>query len=172
MIGQAVGFVALLFAIISFQQNNKKRILLLQMCSGFLFTVHFAMIGAYLGSVLNFIGMVRSIVFYNRDKKWGSSKIWLLVFSVAFIIAGAATWKNIVSILPILSMVLSTVSFWVKSPRHVRFITLPASPLWMIYNYINSSYAGVMTEVFVSVSIISAIIRFDIIPKFKKKKDL
>lgn len=163
-----MGFVALLFAIISFQQNNRKRILLFQMIAGMLFTVHFAMIGAYLGSVLNFFGMLRSIVFYNRDKKWGSRKIWLLVFAALFIASGIITWKNIISIFPILSMLLSTVSFWVKEPRNVRFITLPASPLWMIYNLINSSYAGFITEVFVSVSIISAIIRFDLLPKMKK----
>lgn len=161
IIAQLIGFVGLGLAIASFQQNSHRRILFFQMLSGSVFTLHFIFLGAYSGAALNFVGMLRSIVFYNRDKAWASSKAWLAVFITAFIAAGAITWTRWYSILPILAMVINTFSFWVKNPKYVRLFTLPGSPCWMVYNFLSGSYAGVLTEMFVSGSILVGMFRFD-----------
>ena len=162
---QILGIVALCCSVCSFQQNNHKRILFFQILSGTLFTIHFTMIGATLGGVLNLIGTFRSIVFYNKDKKWANGTKWLYIFSGIFIITGIFFWEGYISLLPMVSMVISTVCFWVTNPKKVRLLMLPASPLWLVYNLINKSIGGFLTESFVLCSVIVGMIRFD----FKNK---
>ena len=142
-------------------QNNHKKILFFQILSGTLFTIHFTLLGATLGGVLNFFGMLRSIVFYNKDKKWAEGSIWLYVFSGIFIITGIFFWEGWISLFPMVSMIISTVCFWVTNPKKVRLLMLPASPLWMVYNLMNKSIGGFLTETFVLCSVIIGMIRFD-----------
>ena len=62
-IGQGIGIIGLLFAVISFQKNSSKGILLFQILASTAFILHFLLIGAYTGSALNFIGVVRNLLF-------------------------------------------------------------------------------------------------------------
>ncbi len=170
-IAQGIGVIALIIAITSFQQNSQKRIVTLQMISSVFFCVHFCMLGATLGGILNGIGIFRAAVFRNRDHAWASNKIWFVLFCLLFTAAGLFFWEGPLSLLPILSMILTTVAFWIKNARAVRFVTLPASPLWMVYNWVNGSFPGVLTEVCVLTSILVAVFRYDVMPLFRKKAD-
>lgn len=161
VIAQIIGAVGLLCAVLSFQQRTHRLIVVFQILSCSAFCVHFTLLGAYTGAILNLIGVLRSIVFVNKGKRWADSKIWLVVFCGMSIAVGVATWNNIFSALPIAGMICTTVAFWVKTPKYVRLIAFPSSPLWLIYNLINNSYAGVITEVVNMCSIITAMIRLD-----------
>ncbi|MBE7041598.1 MAG: YgjV family protein [Ruminococcaceae bacterium] len=165
MIAQLLGILGFLLSIISFQQNTQKRIVFVQFLANISFTIHFYLIGAYTGSILNGIAIVRSFVYCFKDKKWASSNIWIVIFSLAFIVAGIYTWEGPLSILPTTAMVLSSVSFGIKNPKLVRRIYFPCSPMWLIYNIVGGSIGGVLTECFAMVSIIIGMLRFD-----RKKK--
>lgn len=167
-IAQAIGVIALIVAISSFQQNTQKRIVTFQMISSIFFCIHFCMLGAVLGGVLNGIGIFRAAIFRQRDKAWASNKLWFVLLCILVIVAGLFFWEGPISVVPILSMILTTIAFWVKNPRTVRFVTAPASPLWMVYNWYNHSYPGFFTEVFVLSSILVAIVRFDLLPLLGK----
>ena len=91
--------------------------------------------------------------------------IMVSCFIIIFIAVGLYTWEDYYSIFPIFSMVLGTITFWLKSTKLIRFLTLAMSPSWLIYNIIIVSYPGIMTEIFVTTSIIIGIIRFDILKK-------
>jgi len=168
-LAQGLGVVALVVAVISFQQKTQKRIVFLQMISSAIFAVHFYMLGAYVGSILNAVGIFRAIVFSNRDKSWANNKVWLYVFVLIFIASGILTWDNMISILPVIGIILSTVAFWVINPTLVRLLSLPSSVCWFIYNLISNSYAGMTTEVFIFSSILIAIYIYDI-KAFKKRE--
>lgn len=175
-IGQGIGIIGLLFAVISFQKNSSKGILLFQILASTAFILHFLLIGAYTGSALNFIGVVRNLLFYyigsrrrNKSENHANKKLWLYLFIVIYIIAGSLTYKNFYSIFPIVGTIFSTVSLWIKNPKYIRLVMLPSSPCWMIYNFVNMSIAGVMTELFVMSSLIVAMLRFDIFQAPKGK---
>lgn len=179
LIAQIIGFVAFAAAVISFQQNTHKRIVIMQTVSTTLFMIHFIMLGAYTGAILNGTAAVRSFIYANKDKKWGQSRIWLPLFCVLSVILGGLTaiinlingsftaW-DLLCVFPIAGMVLTTVSFNLKDPKMVRIVSFPSSPLWIIYNVFNRSYSGILTEAFVMCSIIVAFIRYDIKPKNKQ----
>ena len=160
--GQIIGVVALTLAVISFQQKTHKYILTFQLLANIMFVLHFGLIGAYTGALLNFVAMLRSVVFVNKGKSWADNKFWLWLFCALSVIAGVVTWESWKSVLPIAGMVCSTVAFWIKTPRYVRLVSFPSSPLWLVYNMLGKSYAGVLTEVINMTSIIIAIIRLDL----------
>lgn len=167
MIAQLLGILGFLLSIISFQQNTQKRIVFVQFLANISFTIHFYLIGAYTGSILNGIAIIRSFVYCFKDKKWASSNIWIVIFSLAFVVAGIFTWEGPLSILPTTAMVLSSVSFGIKNPKLVRRIYFPCSPMWLIYNIVGHSIGGVLTECFAMISIIVGMLRFD-----RKKKQV
>jgi len=163
---QFIGIIAFCLAIWSFQQNEHKRIVLLQLLANLCFMVHFYLIGAYTGALLNLIAAVRSIVFVCKDKKWASSNLWLVFFSLVCVGAGIYTWEGIPSILPMVAMVLTTIAFGIPNPKLTRLMAFPSSPLWLIYNVLSQSWGGVATEAFNMLSILIGMLRFD-----RKKKD-
>ncbi len=162
LLAQLIGLFGLVCAMLSYQMKTQKKIVLVQIIGCSFFTVHFFMLGAMTGAMLNFIAAIRAFVFANKDKKWGKSNWWIVFFSVVCIIAVGFTWEGHLSLLPMLGMVLTTISWGIENASLVRIISLPSSPLWIVYNVAGASYAGVLTEVLVMISIISAIIRLDI----------
>ena len=162
--------VGLIFAIISFQHNKRNLILiflgLAQMC----FIVHFALLEVWPAFAVNIVGVVRTFSFLLRGKKkWMEKNTFMYVFIVLFCIAGAISWNGWLSLLPVMAMTIETIGLWKKKPRLIRSIVIIPRPLWITYNAIHHSYAGVLTEIFVITSLLTAIIRFDILPWVRQK---
>lgn len=168
LIAQILGFFGLVCCMTAYQMKTQKKIVTVQIISCTFFTVHFLMLGAYTGALMNFIAAVRSVVFANKDKKWAKSNWWIFAFSLICIVAVGITWEGAESLLPMAGMVLTTISWGIEKASLVRLISLPSSPLWIIYNFMSKSMAGVLTEVLVMISIITAMIRLDL-PKKKEK---
>lgn len=169
-LAQIIGFGGTALTIVAYQQSKRKNILLCTVISAALFTVHFILLGAYTGAVMNFFAGLRSLVFMNNTKPWAKSKIWVGVFMVIYTVACIVTWEKWYSVLPLIAMLLTTVSNWLQSERKIRFLTFPNSPCWLVYNILNNSVAGIITEIFVMSSLIIAIIRYDLIKPKKKEK--
>ncbi|MGN0989518.1 MAG: YgjV family protein [Eubacteriales bacterium] len=167
IVAQGIGIVALTMVICSFQQNDRKKLMVFQIFATTLYSVHFVMLGAMSGAAMNMLCAVRAVVFYDRSKKWVQSPVCPIIFSVLSVVLGVVTWAGPMTLLPTVATVLTSLSFWAKTPKSIRLFTLPASPMWLVYNILNRSYSGVLTECFVMTSIIVAMIRFDF-PKKKK----
>lgn len=167
-IAQIIGIIALVFAMISYQMKTQKKIVLIQIVSCSFFAIHFLMLEAYTGALMNLIAAIRSVVFANKDKKWGRSNWWIVFFSVVCVVAVGFTWEGPLSLMPMAGMVLTSIAWGIEKASLVRLISLPSSPLWIVYNLICRSTAGVLTEVFVMISIVTAMIRLDIPKKAKR----
>ncbi len=161
IIAQAIGIIALCCAMISFQQKEHKKIMLFQVMASSLFAVHFFMLKAYTGSILNVLSLFRSGIFYFKDKKWASHPIWTYIFCILFALSTAFTWEGAISLLPLAGCIFMTISFNLKSPKLVRIFSSPSSLCWIIYNFISGSWAGVITELFNLGSIVVGYIRLD-----------
>ena len=173
IIAQAIGIIAMIIAICSFQQRTQKKIVTFQFVSSILFSTHFFMIGAVTGGILNGIGIIRAAIFAKRDTKaWAAHSAWIYIFSAIFagvyvlnftVLGTPAILRNfLVEILPVIGMVATTIAFRMKKAAHVRIFSLISSPLWLVYNIVNFSVGGFLTEVFSLGSIIVGMIRLDI----------
>ncbi len=158
-----VGAMVSLFTI--YQQNSRKKMIILKLCADICWVVHYLLLGGFAGAIPNFIGIPREIVFMNREsKKWADNIIWPILFILCGWVFGIFTFKSPINILPISASTFVTVSFWLKNPKLTKLVSIPVCLSFLIYNIYLGSIVGVLNE---SLSICSIIISF-IKSKIKK----
>ena len=155
------GALGLILSIIAFQFKKHKQIVLLKMSSELSFSIQYILLGAWTGAVLDFISVIRNFLFYRFVKKGRSTTPVILVFGAFVIATGFFTYDGIISLLPIGSKILTTVSYGMKNEKWLRLITLPSCILWIIYNLFVGSWAAALTDAITLVSILTAIYKFD-----------
>lgn len=174
-LAQGVGYLALLFVILSFQNNNRVRLLLIMLTGVLLFVVHYALLGAWTGSLMNLVeaGMV-FIAYKKETEAWAGRIFWLYLFIGLFVAGGILTAKSWIDFLPVLAQAFGAIAVWQTSARAIRFLMLVPRPLWFLYSVPVGSYAGMVTELFIFVSVVVGIMRFDILPLVtgRKKRNL
>ena len=176
IIAQIIGFVGMGLNLLSYQQKEQKKLILFQFFGAAVFAVHFGLLGAVSGCVLNVIGILRAAVYANKSKKWASSPVWLPIFislyfvcyAMSFLVFGTEpSLKNfILELLPVIGMTSLNVGFSMKKASHVRATALICSPSWLIYNVFKNSWAGILTEALSLISIFVGMFRLD------RKKDV
>ena len=172
LVAQGVGMFALVFAVLSFQNNKRNLILLFLGAAQVIFILHFALLGVWTAAAMNIVGSTRTFFFvFKGRKKWMDGNFVMYVFICLFLIAGVLSWQNWLSILPIVAMIIETIGLWQKDTRRIRFIVFIPHPVWLVYNFIHGSYPGVLTEVFIVTSLIIGIIRFDILPWVRERRN-
>ena len=168
---QAVGIVAMVFLVLSFQMKTPKGILLLQSIGAFLFSVNFFMLGEYIGSMLNLLAFVRAILLYYKEKLHTDSNLWLIIFGAGYIGAYILTFtvfrevftlgNAVLQCLPVLGMFCSHLALRSAEAKTIRRISLASSVCWLIYNGVAAAIGAIACEAFNLVSIIVAMVRFD-----------
>ena len=173
IVAQSLGIIAFFIAVLSFQRKTQRGIMTMQIFSCFAFTVHFMILGAMGGFILNLIAFIRSFIYsFRKDHAWAASFIWVYVFIAAAVASGVYSIifaEGISALLPTAGMIITTFAGRMKKASAVRLLTLTNSPLWLIYNLIEGSIGGAMTEIVSICSIIIAVFRLDI---KRKAKDL
>lgn len=162
---QSIGVIGLLCAVIAFQCKQHKNVMLFRTLNEIFFAIQYFCLASYTGVAMNLIGSVRNIIFAIRVKKEKSTLIWQILFSFMFIVIGILTTNGIVSVMVILAKVVTTIAYSLKNTKYIRLLTLPTSICWLVYNIVCNSFAGILSEAFTICSIITAIIRIDIIKK-------
>lgn len=159
---QVIGYVALLFVVLSPQFNKRGTILLSLIIGVLLFVLHYSLLHAWTGAAMNAIEAIVVYVSYQKDTKtWAKHTYWLYTFILLFFLIGILTGVNTINLLPIVAQIIATIAVWQKKPRLIRLISLPPRPLWFLYNFMVGSYPGMIAEVFILISILTGIIRFD-----------
>lgn len=163
---QIVGMVALLINVLSYQFDERKKILTMQFFSGAFFTLHYFLLGAYAGAVTNLLSVLRALCFSYRGRyKWASHAALPVTFVITSLISTIFTYQNLLSIVPTIAFTFNSVALWSNRPKTTRIFTIPNNSLFLVYNIANASYSGIISDVFVLVSLLVAFIRFDILKK-------
>lgn len=162
ILAQIIGIAAMFFSVFSFQMNKHKHIMIMQICATTLFAIQYFLLGSYTGMAVDIVATVRGIVFYNKEKKWASSKIWIVAFCLMFAVSGIFTWQGVSSLLVTGAMILNTFSFSCTKPVLVRSTILISSPLMLVYNILTGSIGGIINEICVELSSIIGLIRYDL----------
>jgi len=192
---QGIGFVAIAMNVLSAQFNTHFKIMLFKSLGSFLFALQYLFLGAFTGLAMDLIGVIRNFIFTYNVKKGKSNKWWIVFFSLITAIVGITiivlTWSKtlevltrwtnnptwlfvlamLISILSITAKVVSTIGYGAKSPHVIRMINLPTFSMWIIYNFIAFSIAGIVSDAMSIISIIIAEIRFREKPKKTAKTD-
>jgi predicted membrane protein len=95
---------------------------------------------------------------------------WAALFIVIFIAAGILTWDGPISLIPMLTPGLVTLSYSMGNTRFIRICATISSIVWLIYNVTTLSIGGALTEIFCLVSLCIAFWRFDIRKQSEQKE--
>lgn len=161
-VAQALGILALVIMVLSYQQKERKTLLYFQMASNACFAVSYFMLGGVSFAVMSLINIARSFVFSKEDTKWGQSCVWLYVFLAVPVISGILTWESPLSLLVIAATVVLTLALYSKDGKRMRRLFLLPPVLYISYNVAHKALGGIGSDVFCLISAIVAIYRFDI----------
>ena len=161
----------------AYQFKNRRNVILCQLAGAVLFAVNMFMIDALMGGLLNIVGIIRAIVYINKDRLKIPIKIvngiFMLLYITSYVLVFVVFGKEptafnlMVEFLPLIGMGAMTVGLSMKDSKAIRICGFINSPCWLIYNSLVFSLGGILCEVLGIVSVISAYIRLDI----KDRKD-
>ena len=158
LIAQLFGIGAMVSLFMTYQQTKRKQLILGKLFADLFWVAHYLCLGAYGGMIPNFVGIFREVIFLNRDsKKWANSFLCPIMFIMINWILGARTFQSPINILPITASTFVTVSLWCKKPRLTKFISVPVSVAFMIYDFFVGSYVGMLNK---SIAIFSIVLYF------------
>lgn len=175
LIAQIIGIVAMVFIIFSYQGKKQSSVITMQLVGSLFFGVNYLLLGAYVGALLNVMGVVRAVVFLFKEKLRADKWPWLVGFSLCYIatyvlnftVLGKAptVFNLLIELLPVVGMVALNIGYMLKDAADVRKCGLVSSPAWLIYNIVIGSWGAILCEVFSLISIVVGIWRLD-----RKKK--
>jgi len=159
---QGIGFIGVLFFIISYQIKSNKALFFCQGMGSAMFCLQFLLLGAYTGCVSLAVIILRNglLMKYN-EWSFVRSRIWVPVISAVSFVIMITTWKDWTSVLPFIAMVAGTAAYWTNSARSIRLANLVlCCPSWVLYDIIIGSLGGILNESITIASILVSIYRF------------
>ena len=156
---QIIGGIGYFLLALSFFHKKKKDILLMQVIAYIFFTIHYYLLNAITGTICNVLGLISLIIIYYLSiKKKKKDKIVLIMIPILVGIS-LLTYQNIYSIFPIISIIISLLSFINDDENVIRFIGIISAIGWLIYAIVYHSYVAIAFEVFTISSTVIAYIK-------------
>lgn len=157
---QAIGILGTTLFFLSYQCKSNKNLFRVQFVSYLCYTIHLLMLGAITGGISYVLNTVRSFCLGSKYS-FLKSKWMCMIICMLQVVALIFTWDGWWSILPIVANIAATIGGYTHNPRKIRvagiFIN---SPLWIIYDIIVGSWAGIIDEVVTEASMLISIYRY------------
>ena len=127
-----------------------------------LYSIHYFLLGAFAAVAMTLLNVFRTVLFALKEKHpWYG-------FLVLFVGAGVIFWEGYRSLALIVELCFVTVSHWQEDTKRLRILFAVSNPLWIVYDVLVGSYAGIFSEVVFLLSNAVGYVRFE----SKKKKSL
>ena len=157
---QAIGFLGTILFCLSYQFRSNKRLFRVQLVSYLLYTTHLLMLGAVTGGVSYLLNTFRSFCLGSK-KDFLKGKAMCAVICLLQLAALALTWNGWRSVLPIAANIAATIGGYTYNARTIRLVGMAVnSPMWIVYDAMVGSWAGVLDELVSEVSMGISIARF------------
>lgn len=157
---QAIGFLGTILFFLSYQFKSNRILFRVQLLSYLCYTTHLLLLGAVTGGISYILNTIRSFCL-------GSKYAFLKGKGMCVILCGLQlvtllfTWEGWLSVLPVAANIASTVGGYTHNARKIRisgiFIN---SPLWIVYDILVGSWAGVLDELVSEASMLLSIFRY------------
>lgn len=159
---QIIGFIGVAVFILSYQIKSNRMLFLFQLVGSALFCLQFYLLDARSGCLSLALNILRNAMLMRYNEwKWIQWKGWPIIISGLFTVVLFGTWNGPISLLAFTASVSSTMGYWSNNARRIRLVNLVcASPCWLIYDCLVSSWGGMLNESITLASIIVSIIRF------------
>ena len=171
ILAQVLSISAMTLNALSYQCRKRGHILLMQLLANSLFIGAYALLNAPVGAMMNVLGVLRGCMYSDGVRKKLNVR-WLngvfavgffAAYALSFLVFGKApTAGNLVlELLPAIAMVISTLGFGKGDAKSVRTYSAVSTPLWLVYNSLNLSIGGILSDLFTLLSSLTAYWRLD-----------
>jgi hypothetical protein len=118
------------------------------------------MLGAITGGISYVLNTVRSFCLGGKNK-FLKGKWMCVIICILQVLALVFTWDGWWSILPVAANIAATIGGYTYNGRKIRAVGIFInSPLWIIYDIIVGSWAGILDEIVTEASMLISIYRY------------
>ena len=157
---QMIGFLGTALFFASYQCRSSKNLFRVQFLSYLCYTAHLLLLGAVTGGISYVINTFRSFCLGSKWK-FARSRAMCVIICVMQLIALAFTWSGWISVLPVAANIAATIGGYTHNGQKIRIAGMFInSPLWIVYDVMVGSWAGVLDEIVTECSMIVSIIRY------------
>ncbi len=157
---QGIGIFGTILFFLSYQFKSNKNLFRVQFISYLCYTTHLLMLGAVTGGISYILNTVRSFCLGGKNK-FLKSKWMCLIICLLQVLTLIFTWDGWQSILPVAANIAATIGGYTYNARKIRIAGIFInSPLWIVYDVIVGSWAGVIDELVSEASMIISIFRY------------
>lgn len=163
------GILAIGLAFFILISRSRSKMLGFKLADDILWALNFFFKGsiAFTGCAQHSIAILREIVFSFKGKKnWANSPVWLAVFILFFVTMPIYTWAGVISVMPAVASILSTIGFYFKNPHNTRLINVLVQPIMITYAWLVTNYFSLLCS---SITLISTVIGLIIDVREKRK---
>lgn len=150
---QIIGFVAFGISLFTYHKEDKVKILSNALVVNFLKLIHYLLLGEYSGCATKIIAIIRDFFVILKEKYTIlSSKLFLWLFVLLYVIISVVTYDELLSLLPIIAAFSYMFVIWDGDDIKIRRIALLGYLLWLGYDVFVFSISGILSNI---VSILS-----------------
>ena len=157
---QAVGIFGTLLFFLSYHCKSNKNLFRVQFVSYLCYTIHLLMLGAVTGGISYILNTVRSFCLVSKNA-FLKEKRMCFIICILQVATLFFTWQGWWSILPVVANIASTIGGYTYNARKIRIAGMFVnSPLWIVYNVVVGSWAGILDEIVSEASMIISVYRY------------
>lgn len=157
---QGIGFWGTILFFLSYQCRNNKTLFQVQFVSYLCSTIHLLLLGAITGGISYILNTVRSFCLGSKND-FLKGRLVCCILCILQVTTLVFTWNGWWSILPVVANIAATIGGYTYNARKIRIVgMLINSPLWIVYDIVVGSWAGILDEIVSEVSMIISIIRY------------
>ncbi len=160
-------------AVLVMQLKSIKTILIGHITINFISGLSFFMLGGYSAASVCVVAIVQCIVMFFYDRKGIKPHIPVIVlFMLGYVACSVLNYQSPVDILASLAALFFAFGVTNNNPSTVRLWNSLNPLTWMVYDFFIDGYGALIMHGCIFTSIVIAILRLDIIPKYKAKKQI
>ena len=162
IIANLFGVLSTLCFIISFQIRSNRALYVIQAIANVFYGLQFYLLGATGGLFNMGLQIARNLLLLKiEDWKWLQWKGCAFVFCIPSLIYMIVNWHGPIDILPFIAFAVGTLAYWTNSAKMFRLSEIVCvSPAWLLYDFLEGAYGGMLTELVILGSVFVSIFRF------------
>lgn len=156
VVAQAIGWIAMLSALIRFQMKTARQIRFMNIITAGIFGFHYLLLGGLSGAILCWIGSARSSLLMSKAL-W-RYKLYIVIASLVLCsVVSFFIYESWIDLLPLFGLYFGTLMDAQHKAMRMRGFAVMSQCCWLIYNILVGSHGGMVSA---SLSVSSNIIGF------------
>ena len=161
IIFNAIGVLAMLFSVISYQFKRRFAIMSFMLTGQVCWVLYFVWQGDLVSALTCFITVSMLVVFLFRDRAaWAKSRVWLFVFLGAIVLSSVLTFRDWRDVFPMFAGVFIVLSNYMLDEKKLRIFAFFSLFCWVSNGILKGYYVALISDLSSLISNIVSLYRY------------